>query len=105
MTGTSAEGLVMATKTKSPPPTSPPLSEAELLEGLYPALPLTTESRLECIAALAAKIKEYIRFICKAGSLKGTSSEAKDKAVTAFYEQMVVVERQLGRIHEDLRLG
>ena len=95
----------MATKTKTPSPPQPPVTEAELLAGLRQTAPLTTESRLECIEALAEKIEGYIRFICKAGSLSGTSSEAKEKAVIAFYERMVILERQLGRIQEDLRLG
>jgi hypothetical protein len=95
----------MATKTKSPAPSPPPVSEAELLAEHRPTAPLTTESRLACIEALAEKIEGYIRFMCTAGSLNGTSSEAREKAVIAFYERMVVFERQLGRIQEDLRLG
>jgi len=95
----------MATKTKSPTPSPPPVSEAELLAENRQTAPLTTESRLECIEALAEKIEGYIRFMCTAGSLSGTSNEAKEKAVIAFYERMVVLERQLGRIQEDLRLG
>ena len=34
-----------------------------------------------------------------------TRGEAKERAVTAFYERMVVAESQLGRVQEDLRLG
>ena len=49
-------------------------------------------------------VGDYIQFMCQVGSLNGTSAEAKERAVAAFYEQMLVVERQLGRIHEDLRL-
>ena len=36
--------------------------------------------------------------------LSGTSAEVKERAVTLFYEQMVIVEKQLGHIHDDLRL-
>ena len=43
--------------------------------------------------------------MCHAGTLDGTSAEAKERAVTAFYERLLVVERQLGRIQDDLRLG
>jgi hypothetical protein len=34
-----------------------------------------------------------------------TSGEAKEKAVAAFDEQMVVVESELGRIHDGFQLG
>jgi hypothetical protein len=95
----------MATKTKSPTPSPAPVSEAELLAENRQTVPLTTESRLACIGVLAEKIQGYIRFMCTADSLSGTSSETRDKAVSAFYERMVVLERQLGRIQEDLRLG
>jgi hypothetical protein len=43
--------------------------------------------------------------MCQVGSLNGTSAEAKERTVTAFYERMVVAEGQLGRIQENLRLG
>jgi hypothetical protein len=63
------------------------------------------EERLRRIEALGQRIHGYVQFMCQVGSLNGTSAEAKESAVTAFYERMVVVEGQLGRIHEALRLG
>jgi hypothetical protein len=63
------------------------------------------EERLQRIDAMGQRINGYIRFMCQVASLTGTSAEAKDKAVTAFYARMVVVESQLARIQEDLRLG
>jgi hypothetical protein len=67
--------------------------------------PLTTEDRLVRIRALGQRIDGHIQFMCAVGSLNGTSAEAKERAVTAFYERMVVLERQLDRIQEDLQLG
>jgi hypothetical protein len=43
--------------------------------------------------------------MCRAGNLDGTSAEAKNKAVAAFFERMVVVEGELGRIHDDFQLS
>ena len=43
--------------------------------------------------------------MCQVGSLTGTSTEAKEKAVAAFFEHMAALERQLGGIKEGLRLG
>jgi hypothetical protein len=67
--------------------------------------PWTMEERLRCIADMGRRIDGYVQFICQVGSLNGTSTEAKEKAVAAFFEQMTVLERQLGGIQEGLRLG
>jgi hypothetical protein len=53
---------------------------------------------------MGKKLAEYIQFMCQAANLKGVSGEATENAIRAFYEQMVVLERQLGRIHNDFRL-
>jgi len=45
------------------------------------------------------------KFISGAGALSGASGEAKERAVAAFYERLVVLERQLGQIQEELQLG
>jgi hypothetical protein len=62
------------------------------------------EERLQRIEVMGQRIDGYVRFMCQVASLNGTSAEVKDRAVTAFYERMVVVEGELGRIHEALRL-
>ena len=67
--------------------------------------PRTTEECLRDIEALGQRINGYVAFMGQVGSLGGTSAEAKDKAITAFHERLTVLERQLARIHEDLRLG
>lgn len=65
----------------------------------------TTRERLQRIEALGQRIHGYVQFIRKVGDLNGTSAEAKDKAVAAFYERMLVLEAQLGRIQDNLQLG
>ena len=62
------------------------------------------EERLQRIEAMGLRIDGYVRFMCQVANLNGASAEVKERAVTDFYEQMIVVERQLGRIHENLRL-
>jgi hypothetical protein len=54
------------------------------------------EERLRCIADLGHRIDGYVQ---------DTSTEAKEKAVAAFFEQMAALERQLGGIKEGLQLG
>ena len=65
----------------------------------------TTEECLQHIEALGQRINGYVQFIGKIDSLNGTSTEAKEKAAAAFYEQMVVLERRLRRIQENLQLA
>jgi hypothetical protein len=87
----------MTTKTKPPIRSTVPRSWA-----LTP--PWTTEERQQRIEAMGQRIEGYVQFMCQAGNLNTASDEAREKAVTAFYEQMVVVERQLRRIHDDFQL-
>jgi len=61
--------------------------------------------RLRDIAALGQRIHGYVEFMCQIGTLAGTSAEAKETAVAAFHERLAALERQLGRIHDELQLG
>jgi hypothetical protein len=67
--------------------------------------PWTTEEFLQQIEAMGQRINRYVQFMCSIGSLNGSSGEAKQKAITAFYERLTVLERQLVRIQDDLQLG
>jgi hypothetical protein len=69
------------------------------------AAPPTTDDRLRDIAAMGQRIHGYIEFMCQIGNLGGTSGEAKEIAIAAFHERLAALERQLGRIHEELQLG
>ena len=62
----------------------------------------TMQDRLQRIQALGEQISKYIKFMCEVEKLAGTSTEAKERSVAAFYERMVTLEQQLGRIQEDL---
>jgi hypothetical protein len=95
----------MATKTKTRARAAAPRPEEELQAGPWLTPPWTNEERLQRIRALGTRINGYVEYIARVGKLSGTSAEAKDKAVAAFYERMVVLERLLGRIQEELHLG
>ena len=69
------------------------------------APPCTTEERLLHIAALGKRVQGHVEFMGQVGGLGGTSAEAKERAVVAFYERLAALERQLDRIQEELRLG
>jgi hypothetical protein len=74
------------------------------LRAAQPIL-MTTESRMKEIAVLAEKIAGHVDFIGRVLELAGSSGEAKESAVVAFHERIVVAERQLSRVQETLRLG
>jgi hypothetical protein len=79
------------------------LTEAQI--DPWPAPPVTTAERLRVSDALGKRIDGYIRVMCQVGDLAGTSAEAKERAVAAFHDRLVIADRQLGRIQEELRLG
>ncbi len=95
----------MSAKTKTPTRSAVLPLAAEPPAGQRESAPWTTEERLQRIAAMGQRIDGYIQFMSGIGKMNGTSAEAKDKAVVAFYERMVVLERHLGRIQEELQLG
>jgi len=78
---------------------------ADLPPGVGLTPPWTTEDHVKHIQALGQLVARHVQFICEIGTLKGASEEAKDKAVTVFYKQLLIMERQLSRIHEDLELA
>ena len=95
---------LMSTRTKSPS------RDAAFVQDEMPAAswltpPWTQEERLQRIEAMGQRISGYIRFIRQVDSLSGTSAEAKERAVIAFYDRMMAVDSQLSRIREDLQLG
>jgi hypothetical protein len=95
----------MIAKPKAPSSPIAPVSEMARQARPWPMAPWTTEEHQQRIEWLSQRINGYVQFMCRVGNLDGTSAEAKEKAVAAFYEQMVIAERELGRIHEDFQLG
>ena len=83
---------------------APAAAVGAVLPGPWLTPPWTMAERLHRIEAMGQKIDGYVRFMCKVVGFDGASAEAKEAAVTAFYERMVIVEKQLGRIQENLRL-
>jgi hypothetical protein len=79
-------------------------STAPLQRPVADTPPWTADERLKRIEAMGQRINGYVQFMCAIGSENGTSAEARDKAVIAFYEQMIVLERQLGLIHDEFKL-
>jgi len=73
--------------------------------GPWATPPWTMEERLRRIEAMGLRIHGFVEFMCKIGGMNGSCAAAKEKAVTAFYDRLVIVERQLGKIQEDVQLG
>lgn len=94
----------MATKTKPTKRAITLSSDGKFHDGITLQAPLTMEEHMLRIEALGQRIDGYIRFMCQLATQSGISLEAKERAVHAFYKQMVLVEGQLGRIHNELQL-
>lgn len=86
----------MAAKAKLAPQPAPPI--------LSVTGALTEEERIHRIEVIAKRIDGYVRFMCQITSHTGLSAEVKEKAVIEFYEQMILVDSRLARIHDQLRL-
>jgi hypothetical protein len=67
--------------------------------------PLTREERFQAIEKMRERVNGYVAFIGRINHLQGSSTEAKEKAVADFFARMTTLERQLGRICEELELG
>ena len=94
----------MAAKAKATTKPRIPRVAEKLPAAKSSSMTLTMEERLHRIETMRKRIDGYIEYICQIGKLTGASAEVKERAVTIFYEQMLVVERELGRTHDELRL-
>jgi hypothetical protein len=80
-------------------------ADVEPLDESWAVPPVNMEEHLQRIQTLGQRIKVYVQFICAVGKLDGSSAEAKQKAVAVFYDRLFLLEQELGRIQEALRLG
>jgi hypothetical protein len=88
---------------KSPPPTSKaPLAASAELPRTPPA---TAEEFLLHIGVLGKRVEGHVTFMSGVERLTGTSSEAKNKALSMFYQRLVAMEVELNRVREELELG
>jgi hypothetical protein len=91
------------TSAKSPPPTSKaPLPATAELPRTPPA---TAEEFLLHIGVLGKRVEGHVTFMCGVDRLSGTSCEAKNKALSLFYQRLVAMETELNRVREELELG
>ncbi len=93
----------MTTPAKGPTPGPGLVAGAPAARAASPLA--TTAELLQGIDQMVQRISGYAQFMSLAVQLSGTSAEAKDKAVADFYDQMVILDRRLSRIQENLRLG
>jgi hypothetical protein len=88
----------MAAKPKASP--RPPASADS--DSVKPSM--TVEEYLHRIEAMGKRIESYVQYMCQIGGQSSMSAEVRDRAVLAFYQEMIRVESQLARIHDELRL-
>jgi hypothetical protein len=53
------------------------------------------EERLIRIESMGKRIAGFVEYMCSVRDVTTTSNEAKEKAVLAFYDKLLLVERQL----------
>ena len=70
----------------------------------WQAAPADTQERLRRIELMAQWISGYAEFMCQGATQNAASPSVTDKAVAAFYEEMLTLERSLARIQEAFRL-
>jgi hypothetical protein len=88
---------------KAPPPTSKaPLASTAELPRTPPA---TAEEFLMHIGVLGKRVEGHVAFMSAVERMNGTSAEAKNKALSLFYQRLVSMELELGRVREELELG
>ena len=88
----------MAPKVKSRP--APRFPDLEPVTELLRTPPATTERSANPDPRLGKRVEGYIRFMCSIGRLDGSSAEVKEEAVAIFYDRLVNMEQELGRIQE-----
>jgi hypothetical protein len=94
---TGVEILMIIKQRLSSPMMAHPAVAAQGL--IWDVSPCTPEERLQRIESLAQGILAHVKFMCGSGPGQ-MSAEAKEKALAAFYEGMIVAERHLGKIHD-----
>jgi hypothetical protein len=100
---TPALARASAATAKAPPPTSKaPLASTAELPRTPPA---TAEEYLMHIGVLGKRVEGHVAFMSAVERMSGTSAEAKNKALSLFYQRLVAMELELGRVREELELG
>jgi hypothetical protein len=94
----------MIAKTATRSSAAAPYGADNPLALVWQTMPLDNDERLRRITALGQRITKYVEFMCQAANSESASVEAKEGAVAVFYERLLLVERQLARIHDAFRL-
>lgn len=82
----------------------PSVPAVRIPSGGVASSPPFQQDRFHDIDQIGQRINGIIRFMCDIGNLPGISGEAREKALTAFHERLIAVEKQLAQIQERLRL-
>lgn len=81
-----------------------PSFQYSVLHPVVSSPPSNTQERIKRMEILTERINGYIRYMCKEAGQNASSPESVERAVAAFYEELVVLERHLGKIHDNFKL-
>jgi hypothetical protein len=79
--------------------------ERESLAELLLTPPASLEDYVVRIRALGERVHGCVQFMCAVQKMNGTCAEAKQRSVAQFYDRLVLLDRELCRIQEELQLG
>ena|SRR5438270_5015210 len=99
----SAAVVISAASAKARPTAT--FCERESLAELLLTPPASLEDYVVRIKALGERVHGCVQFMCSVHKVNGTSAEAKQRSVAQFYDRLVMLDRELCRIQEELQLG
>jgi hypothetical protein len=94
-----------AHRVRSARATASAINEKETFQELLLTQPNTMDDYLLRIRALGDRIRGYVQFMASVENMNGSCLEAKRRSMSLFYERLVLMDRELNRIQEELQLA
>ena len=85
--------------------TATALNDNDSLAELLQVPPGTMEDYLLRIRALGDRVSGCVEFMCAIEAFTGTCVDNKRRSVAQFYDRLVLLDRELCRIREELQLA
>jgi hypothetical protein len=85
--------------------TASAINEKETVQELLMTQPHSMDDYLVRIRALGDRIRGYVQFMATVEGLNGSCLEAKRRFMSLFYDRLVLMDRELNRIQEELQLA
>ncbi len=94
-----------AHRVRSTRATASAINEKDTFQELLLTQPNSMDDYLLRIRALGDRIRGYVQFMASVENMNGSCLEAKRRSMSLFYERLVLMDRELNRIQEELQLA